>query len=319
MITVIRLMILIAEFVKGDNEMKTEQIMLALTIAREKSISKAANAMFISQPTASNLLKSLENELGYSLFQRTRTGILPTKEGEEFLKHAVTIERSLKSISQINKETQMLDFKIISQRFDFSTFAFEKLCEKHLTNETVIDFSFQVINDSEIGFKMIEYDMGDVALLMLNKGIYESVVSRAAKNQMETVLIAKRNLELTCRKGHPILQGGKIAYDLFTDYICFTAIHNSLSSTYAPYFFEKNGINLNNRITMNSVDAGFRLLYKTNGFLISTPVSPEIKATYDLESVPMDNMEIYAFALFHKHSIKRSLIEEYIGYCKSFV
>ena len=299
--------------------MKTEQIMLALTIAREKSISKAARALFISQPTASNLLKSLENELGYSLFRRTRTGILPTAEGSEFLKHAVTIERSLKSISQINEETQKLDFKIVSQKFEFSTLAFERLCEKHLTKEQVVDFSFQIINDSDNGFKMIEYDMGDTAILMCSKGIYESVVSRAAQSQMETVLIAKRNLELTCRKGHPILQGGEIAYDLFPQYTCFTAIHNSLSSTYAPYFVEKHGFRLNNCITMSPVDAGYRLLYNTNGFLINTPVAPEIKEAYDLESVPMEEMEICSFALFKKNAIKRPLIEEYIGCCKNFV
>ena len=43
--------------------MKTEQILLALSIAREQSITKAAHAMIISQPTASNLLKVLEKAL----------------------------------------------------------------------------------------------------------------------------------------------------------------------------------------------------------------------------------------------------------------
>lgn len=50
--------------------MKTEQIKLALVIARERSISKAAETLFISQPTASNLLKSLEKEIGYRIFRR---------------------------------------------------------------------------------------------------------------------------------------------------------------------------------------------------------------------------------------------------------
>ena len=299
--------------------MKTEQIILALTIAREKSISKAAEVLFISQPTASNLLKSLENELGYSLFQRTRTGILPTREGNEFLTHAVTIERSLNAISQIGEETQKLDFKIVSQQFDFSALAFENLCEKHHTNEQVIDFSFQIINDSINGFKMVAYDMSDIAVLMCGKTIYESVESKAAQNQMETVFLAERNLELTCRKGHPILQDGAIAYHLLPEYTCFTGLHNSLSSTYAPYFVEKHGIHLKNCITMSAVAERYRLLRHTNGFLISTPVSPAVQAEYDLESVSMENMEIYAFALFHQHTAKLSMIEEYIRYCKSFV
>ena len=39
--------------------MKTEQIALVLAIVREGSISKAAESLFISQPTASNMLKAL--------------------------------------------------------------------------------------------------------------------------------------------------------------------------------------------------------------------------------------------------------------------
>ncbi|MBQ3462523.1 MAG: LysR family transcriptional regulator [Clostridia bacterium] len=299
--------------------MKTEQIILALTIAREKSISKAAEVLFISQPTASNLLKSLENELGYSLFQRTRTGILPTHKGTEFLTHAVTIERSLNAISQISEDTKKLDFKIVSQRFDFSVFAFEKLCEKYHANEQVIDFNFQIINDSVNGFKTVEYDMSDVAVLMCGKAIYESVTAKAAQKQMDTTFLGERNLELTCRKGHPILQDGAIAYHLLSEYTCFTGIHNSLSSTYAPYFLEKHGIHLKNCITMSAIDERYRLLHKTNGFLISTPVSPAIQAAYGLESIAIDNMEIYAFALFHKHSTKLSMIEEYIRYCKRII
>ena len=50
--------------------MNTGQITLALAVAREGSITKAAEALFVSQPTASNMLKSLEKEIGYSIFPR---------------------------------------------------------------------------------------------------------------------------------------------------------------------------------------------------------------------------------------------------------
>ncbi len=104
---------------------------MAPTITREKSITKAAEEMFISQPTASNLLKSLENELCYSLFERTGAGIVPTEAGEAFIKYAASIERSLNAISQIKDQKQLVSLKIISMKFNYSKLAFEKLCVKH--------------------------------------------------------------------------------------------------------------------------------------------------------------------------------------------
>ena len=50
--------------------MNTEQIVLALAIAQERSITKAAESLFISQPAASSMLKKLEAEIGYHIFQR---------------------------------------------------------------------------------------------------------------------------------------------------------------------------------------------------------------------------------------------------------
>ncbi|MFD1413072.1 LysR family transcriptional regulator [Oceanobacillus jeddahense] len=59
--------------------------------AIEKNFSKAANRLFITQPSVSHSIKQLENELAIQLFTRTSKGVLLTKEGEElfgYLKQA---------------------------------------------------------------------------------------------------------------------------------------------------------------------------------------------------------------------------------------
>ena len=59
--------------------------------ATEKNFSKAANRLFITQPSVSHSIKQLENELGIQLFTRTSKGVLLTKEGEvlfDYLKQA---------------------------------------------------------------------------------------------------------------------------------------------------------------------------------------------------------------------------------------
>lgn len=52
-----------------------------LTVAREKTISKAAEVLHLSQPTLSKQLKELEEELGVTLFIRGNRTITLTEEG----------------------------------------------------------------------------------------------------------------------------------------------------------------------------------------------------------------------------------------------
>ena len=54
------------------------------TVAKHKNISKAAEAMFISQPAISKSIKKLEEIMGCSLFIRNSRGVILSKEGEAF-------------------------------------------------------------------------------------------------------------------------------------------------------------------------------------------------------------------------------------------
>lgn len=164
--------------------MKTEQIKLVLAISREKFISKAADTLFISQPTASNILKVLENELGYPIFQRTKSGMIPTEEGIEFIEYAEVIERLLNAISRIRKQ-QKIDIRIISLRNDFSELAFEQFCNKYLTADYAVDLSFQTTGSTEEAFRILERGMGDIAIAACRKKLYESTARHAAKNHFE--------------------------------------------------------------------------------------------------------------------------------------
>jgi DNA-binding transcriptional LysR family regulator len=54
-----------------------------LYLYEEKSISKTANKLYVSQPAISYSLKELETQLGYTLFYRNSKGIEPTMEAKE--------------------------------------------------------------------------------------------------------------------------------------------------------------------------------------------------------------------------------------------
>lgn len=297
--------------------MKTEQIALALAIVREGSISKAAESLFISQPTASNMLKALETELGYPLFNRTRAGMLPTSEGAEFIGYAGAIERSLDGIAQIGHTAKRVDFGVLSCQFDFAELAFEKLCEKYLGDGFVTTLSYLIEPNTRAATRMVENGNADVAVVLYKKSLNEIVLRDGKERGLGITPIGEFPLVLTCNKDHPAIAGGSIAYDLLDEYTGFASVRPSDSETYAPRSIAEHGPTVQNSIITNPCAARYRLLRKTNGFLISTPIPDEVKAEYDLVSLPIENASVCVSAVFRIGSQKKDLIEEYIQNCRS--
>lgn len=76
----------------------------ALKAARAGSINNAAKDLLVSQPYLSNMINSLEKELGYTLFVRSRHGISCTPQGQEFMQYAEHILADLQKIRSISTD-----------------------------------------------------------------------------------------------------------------------------------------------------------------------------------------------------------------------
>jgi DNA-binding transcriptional LysR family regulator len=72
------------------------QIQAFLEVARRGNLSRAAEALYVSQPTLTARLQALESDLGEQLFVRTRRGMRLTEAGEAFLPYA---EHSVQALS----------------------------------------------------------------------------------------------------------------------------------------------------------------------------------------------------------------------------
>lgn len=73
--------------------METRQLEYILKIAEEKSVTRAAEQLFVTQSALSQQLQKLEQELGAPLFTRTKGDWSPTPEGEVYLESAREILR----------------------------------------------------------------------------------------------------------------------------------------------------------------------------------------------------------------------------------
>lgn len=71
--------------------MTLQQLRYIVSVANSGSISKSAEALFMSQPNLSNTIKGVESELGVRLFSRTNRGVQLTQDGEEFVSYARSV------------------------------------------------------------------------------------------------------------------------------------------------------------------------------------------------------------------------------------
>ncbi|KGR90965.1 hypothetical protein CD30_08715 [Ureibacillus massiliensis 4400831 = CIP 108448 = CCUG 49529] len=74
--------------------MNIEHIESFLYVVKYKSIHKAANALYLTQPTVSARIKSLEESLGTTLFNREGRSLSLTESGKEFIPFATYIVES---------------------------------------------------------------------------------------------------------------------------------------------------------------------------------------------------------------------------------
>ncbi|MEO6291633.1 MAG: LysR family transcriptional regulator [Burkholderiaceae bacterium] len=85
------------------SRLKTRQLLLLVALAEQGNIHKAAQALSMTQPAASKLLKDLEDALEVSLFDRLPRGMRPTWYGETMIRHARV---ALGSLNQAHDELE---------------------------------------------------------------------------------------------------------------------------------------------------------------------------------------------------------------------
>lgn len=102
------------------------QLRYILTIAETKSMNKAAELLYVSQPSLTNAVKELEKEIGITIFFRSGRGVTLTDDGAEFLLYAKEICMQYEQLLQryegsgIRKEK----FGVSTQHYSFAVKAF---------------------------------------------------------------------------------------------------------------------------------------------------------------------------------------------------
>jgi DNA-binding transcriptional LysR family regulator len=97
---------------RGVVLLEFRQLEYFLAVSKLNSFTLAANTLFVTQPTITTAIRSLEDELGIKLFDRSQKRIVLTAEGEVFLTH---VQHVMANVSTALSE--MNDLKVLGRGF----------------------------------------------------------------------------------------------------------------------------------------------------------------------------------------------------------
>ena len=201
--------------------MTLQQIRYALTIAEAGSMNRAAEQLFISQPSLSSSIKELERETGITIFLRTSKGVVPTNEGSDFLMYARQVYQQYDLLTQKYSAQGSVKrkFGVSSQHYSFAVKAFVETVKKYDT----LNFEFamretrtmDVIND--VG--MLKSEIGILYMDSFNRKIIEKMLD---DNDLDFVPLINCRAYVYLWKNHPLAKEKSISLEQLRDYPCLS-------------------------------------------------------------------------------------------------
>lgn len=132
-----------------------------LAVYEEKSFSKAAKRLFLSQPALSMAVKRVEDELGITIFDRSSLRLQPTDEGRiyiEALEEIRAIERNTRS--RLHDLSSLLAGKIIASGENFvSSFILPEILTEFMKLYPHIQVELVESNSPELRKQLLSEDI----------------------------------------------------------------------------------------------------------------------------------------------------------------
>jgi len=171
------------------------------SVFKNKSFSKASDELYLTQPTVSNHVKSLEEELGCKLFDRLGRTIIPTKEAEVLYNHAVELIKKTDSIKDIigQLKKEVTGELVIGASTIPGTYLMPSIMAKFRKIYPSISFQILISDSRGIIEKISRHELiiGIVGAMLANSEIaYTPFLEDELIVISSTVLIKKRQLTL---------------------------------------------------------------------------------------------------------------------------
>lgn len=184
----------------------------AVVVAETNSINKAAELLFVGQPTLSRAIKELESNLGVTIFERSAKGMFLTADGETFVRYAKTVLQQVDAIEEMFQKGRVSKkrFSVSVPRASYITeafAAFSKLIEK----DTPAELFYKETNSMRTLRNVLQdnYKLGIVRYAESYDKYYKAMMEEKG---LEHELVTKFSYLLLMSAESPLAKKEKITY-----------------------------------------------------------------------------------------------------------
>ena len=265
--------------------MTIQQLKYAVVIAETGSLNKAAELLYVAQPSLTNAVRDLEGEIGITIFNRNAKGTTLTNDGAEFMQYARQTIWQYDMLCEKYGRNGVLKkkFGISSQHYSFAVKSFVEMVKHFGTDE--YEFAIRETKTKEV--------IDDVASGRSEIGIlYESDFNRSAIDKIlrASELVFSPLIECDAFvylwKGHPLAQEKSIRFADLAPYPCLSFEQDAGSFYYAEELLSTaeypRTIKANDRATMLNLMVGL------NGYTLCSGIICEELNGDDFIAVPFE-------------------------------
>lgn len=269
--------------------MTLQQLHYAITISETGSLNKAAEILYVAQPSLTGSMHDLEKELGITIFHRSGRGVTLTNDGLEFITYARQLYHQYEALTEKfgKSGVRKKKFAVSTQHYSFAVKTFVEMVKKF--NMAEYEFAIRETKTREV--------IEDVSTLRSEIGIlYLSDFNRSVLTKLFKSSELEFHKLIDCRtyvymwKGHPLAKEPVIRLEQLNEYPCLSFEQGGNSSFYfAEEIFSTHDyprtIKANDRATMLNLMVGL------NGYtLCSGIICEELNGT-DYVAVPFEAEE----------------------------
>ena len=295
-----------------------QQLKYVIEVSRSRSISKAAQNLFISQPSLSNAIKELENEIGIVIFLRTNKGIILTTEGSEFLGYARQVVEQAALLENRYSNTQPLQqhFSVSAQHYAFAVSAFVRLLKEY--NQEEYEFTLRETKTYEI-IADVKNLRSEIGILYVNDFNKKVIYKFLEEGNLIFHQLFEANPHVFISAQNPL---AKQDFVTLSDLIPYPYLSFEQGDYNSFYFSEEilSTISRPKNITVSDRATLFNLLIGLNGYTISTGVISHKLNSKEIVAVPLlVDERITVGYITHKNVKNSPLANIYIEYLKASI
>ena len=297
--------------------MTLQQLRYIIIVAEKGSINEAAKYLYVSQPSLSNSIKELEEELGFTVFIRTNRGVTLSHKGMEFLGYArqVITQADLLEEKYIKKTKQIKSFCASSQHYPFVSHAFVELVKEY--EEEDYNFTLSETTTYEVieNVKTLYSEIGILYLSKYNEAVIRKILT---ENNLIFEELVRAKPHVFLYKEHPLAKEELIDLEDLREY---PKISFNQGMYNAFYYSEEVFSNLPVERSINVSDraAVVNFMMGLNAYTFSSGIFPEYLHDQDIISIPVSaDEEIIIGTIVHEDVTLSSIGEKFYEILKDY-